>query len=88
MDYTGYFIVVVERFWFFNSKYSRLNKEITQSEKGEIMRAILFIASIILLVVGILGLLPIGWASVPLWRAILEIVVGALVLVPAFRRRR
>jgi len=50
------------------------------------MRFILIIAAIILLVVGILSLIPqFGWASVPLWRAILEIVVGGLVLVIGVR---
>ncbi len=51
------------------------------------MRFILIIAAIILLVVGILGLFPqFGWASVPLWRAILEIVVGGLVLFIGVRK--
>ena len=52
------------------------------------MRAILFISSIILLAVGILGLFPsVSWAAAPLWRSILEIVVGVLVLIPGIRRR-
>ena len=51
------------------------------------MRFILIIAAIVLLVVGILGLFPqFGWAHVPLWRAILEIVVGGLVLFIGVRR--
>jgi hypothetical protein len=51
------------------------------------MRFILIIASIILLVVGILGLFPsFSWAVVPLWRAILEIVVGGLVLIIGLRQ--
>jgi hypothetical protein len=51
------------------------------------MRAILMIAAIVLLVVGILGLFPsMGWAHVQLWRAILEIVVGGLVLIISWRR--
>ena len=51
------------------------------------MRIILVIAAIILLAVGILGLFPqIGWANVPLWRAILEIVVGGLVLIAGMRK--
>jgi hypothetical protein len=50
------------------------------------MRFILIIAAIILAVVGILGLFPlIGWAHVQLWRAILEIVVGGLVLLIGVR---
>lgn len=52
------------------------------------MRIILIIGSLILLVAGILGLFPqIGWASVPLWRAIVEIVVGALVLIIGVKKR-
>ena len=52
------------------------------------MRFILIIAAIILAVVGILGLFPsIGWAHVHLWRAILEIVVGGLVLIIGVRQR-
>jgi hypothetical protein len=52
------------------------------------MRFILIIAAIVLLLVGILGLFPqFGWASVPLWRAILEIVVGGLVLFIGISRR-
>ena len=51
------------------------------------MRIILSIAAIVLLVVGILGLFPsIGWAHVELWRAILEIVVGGLVLIIGVRK--
>jgi hypothetical protein len=50
------------------------------------MRIILMIAAIVLLAVGILGLFPsIGWAHVELWRAILEIVVGGLVLIIGVR---
>jgi len=50
------------------------------------MRIILIIAAVILLAVGILGLFPsIGWAHVELWRAILEIVVGGLVLIIGVR---
>ncbi|MBU2563587.1 MAG: hypothetical protein KJ568_03960 [Actinobacteria bacterium] len=50
------------------------------------MRIILILAAIVLLVVGILGLFPqVGWASVQLWRAILEIVVGGLVLLIGVR---
>ncbi len=45
------------------------------------------LAAIVLLVVGILGLFPsMGWAHVQLWRAILEIVVGGLVLIIGLRR--
>ena len=52
------------------------------------MRIILILAAIVLLVVGILGLFPsIGWAHVELWRAILEIVVGGLVLIVGISRR-
>ena len=52
------------------------------------MRFILIIAAIILLVVGILGLFPSNsWAQVQLWRAILEIVVGGLVLIIGVRQR-
>ncbi|MCJ7472310.1 MAG: hypothetical protein MUP02_05840 [Actinobacteria bacterium] len=52
------------------------------------MRFILIIASIILLIVGILGLFPqIGWAHVQLWRSILEIVVGGLVLFIGAKKR-
>ena len=52
------------------------------------MRIILILAAIVLLVVGILGLFPsIGWAAVQLWRAILEIVVGGLVLIIGVRQR-
>ena len=48
----------------------------------------LILASIVLVVVGILGLFPsIGWAHVELWRAILEIVVGGLVLIVGISRR-
>ena len=50
------------------------------------MRIILILAAIVLLVVGILGLFPsFGWAHVQLWRAILEIVVGGLVLIIGVR---
>jgi hypothetical protein len=52
------------------------------------MRIILIIAAIVLLAVGILGLFPsIGWAHVELWRAILEIIVGGLVLIVGISRR-
>ena len=52
------------------------------------MRIILILAAIVLAVVGILGLFPsIGWAHVLLWRAILEIVVGGLVLIIGVRNR-
>jgi hypothetical protein len=52
------------------------------------MRIILILASIVLVVVGILGLFPsIAWAHVQLWRAILEIVVGGLVLIIGVSRR-
>ncbi|MCX6383401.1 MAG: hypothetical protein NTV16_02795 [Actinobacteria bacterium] len=52
------------------------------------MRFILIIAAIILLVVGILGLFPSNsWAHVQLWRAVLEIVVGGLVLIISVRQR-
>jgi uncharacterized membrane protein (DUF2068 family) len=55
--------------------------------KGKSMRAILMIAAVVLLVVGILGLIPsMGWAHVQLWRAVLEIVVGGLVLIIGWRR--
>ena len=64
-----------------NHNYFKVRKE-------KQMKIILIIAAIILLVVGILGLFPsIGWANVPLWRAILEIVVGGLVLVIGVRSR-
>jgi hypothetical protein len=67
--------------------YIRLNKKITQIKKGTVMRIILIIAAIVLLVVGILGLFPqFGWANVQLWRSILEIVVGALVLFIGWRK--
>lgn len=50
------------------------------------MRVILMLAAVVLLVVGILGLFPsMGWAHVQLWRAILEIVVGGLVLIIGWR---
>lgn len=52
------------------------------------MRFILILAAIVLAVVGVLGLFPsIGWAHVQLWRAVLEIVVGGLVLIIAARQR-
>lgn len=52
------------------------------------MRIILILAAIVLLIVGILGLFPsVGWAAVPLWRAILEMVVGGLVLIVGIRKR-
>ena len=52
------------------------------------MRIILILAAIVLLVVGILSLFPqFGWAHVQLWRAILEIVVGGLVLIVGISRR-
>jgi hypothetical protein len=52
------------------------------------MRIILILAAIVLAIVGILGLFPsIGWAHVQLWRAILEIVVGGLVLIIGVRQR-
>ena len=52
------------------------------------MRFILIIAAIVLAVVGILGLFPsVGWAHVQLWRAVLEIVVGGLVLIIGVRQR-
>ena len=52
------------------------------------MKLILIIGALVLLVVGILGLFPqIGWANVPLWRAIVEIVVGGLVLIIGVRKR-
>ncbi len=51
------------------------------------MRFILIIAAIVLLVVGILGLFPqFAWAHTQLWRSILEIVVGGLVLLVGVRR--
>ena len=50
------------------------------------MRSILILAAIVLVVVGVLGLLPsFGWAHVQLWRAVLEIVVGGLVLIIGVR---
>ena len=50
------------------------------------MRVILMVAAVVLLVVGILGLIPsMGWAHVQLWRAVLEIVVGGLVLLIGWR---
>ncbi|MGZ5491728.1 MAG: hypothetical protein ACXWE6_13460 [Nitrososphaeraceae archaeon] len=59
-----------------------------QKKKGKIMRIILILAAIVLLAVGILGLFPqFGWAHVDLWRAILEIVVGGLVLIVGISRR-
>ena len=52
------------------------------------MKLILIIGALVLLVVGILGLFPqIGWANVPLWRAIVEIVVGGLVLIIGVKKR-
>ena len=52
------------------------------------MRSILILAAIVLAVVGILGLFPsVGWAHVQLWRAVLEIVVGGLVLIIGVRQR-
>lgn len=52
------------------------------------MKIILILAALVLLVVGILSLFPqFGWANVPLWRAILEIVVGGLVLIAGIRKR-
>jgi cytochrome b subunit of formate dehydrogenase len=55
--------------------------------KEKIMRFILIIAAIVLLVVGILGLFPqFAWAHTQLWRSILEIVVGGLVLLVGVRR--
>ena len=52
------------------------------------MRFILILAAIVLAVVGVLGLFPsIGWAHVQLWRAVLEIVVGGLVLILGARQR-
>ncbi|MHB8280313.1 MAG: hypothetical protein ACYDIA_22065 [Candidatus Humimicrobiaceae bacterium] len=52
------------------------------------MRFILILAAIVLAVVGVLGLFPsIGWAHVQLWRAVLEIVVGGLVLIIGVRQR-
>jgi hypothetical protein len=51
------------------------------------MRIILILAAIVLVVVGILGLFPqFGWANVTLWRAILEIVVGGLVLIIGIKK--
>ncbi len=51
------------------------------------MKIILTIAAVILLIVGILSLLPsFNWANVPTWRAILEIVVGGLILLGRYRR--
>ncbi|MHB1376272.1 MAG: hypothetical protein ACYCXB_02480 [Candidatus Humimicrobiaceae bacterium] len=51
------------------------------------MRFILILAAIVLAVVGVLGLFPsIGWAHVQLWRAVLEIVVGGLVLIIGVRQ--
>ncbi len=45
------------------------------------MGIVLFIAGFILFVVGILSLFrSISWAHVKTWRAILEIAVGALIL--------
>ena len=53
------------------------------------MKIILILAAIVLLAVGILGLFPqFGWASVQLWRAILEIVVGGLVLIIGISNKR
>ena len=52
------------------------------------MKLVLIIGALVLLVAGILGLFPqIGWASIPLWRAIVEIVVGGLVLIIGVRKR-
>jgi hypothetical protein len=52
------------------------------------MRIILVISAIILLAMGILGLFAqFGWANVPLWRAILEIVIGSLVLIVGIKNR-
>ncbi len=52
------------------------------------MKFILIIAALVLLVVGISGLFPqFGWAQTQLWRSILEIVVGGLVLLIGVRRR-
>ncbi|MHB8278084.1 MAG: hypothetical protein ACYDIA_10590 [Candidatus Humimicrobiaceae bacterium] len=52
------------------------------------MRFILILAAIVLAIVGVLGLFPsIGWAHVQLWRAVLEIVVGGLVLIIGVRQR-
>ncbi len=52
------------------------------------MRFILILAAIVLAVVGVLVLFPsIGWAHVQLWRAVLEIVVGGLVLIIGARQR-
>ena len=52
------------------------------------MKLILIIGAIILLIAGILGLFPqVGWAHVPLWRAIVEIVVGGLVLIIGVKKR-
>lgn len=51
------------------------------------MRFILILAAIVLAVVGVLGLFPsVGWAHVQLWRAVLEIVVGGLVLIIGVRQ--
>jgi hypothetical protein len=71
-----------------NKIYLLINLELFYCEKGKIMRLILIIAAIVLLVVGIAGLLPqFGWAHVQLWRAVLEIVVGGLVLLIGVRTR-
>jgi len=52
-----------------------------QSDKEVAMGIVLFIAGIILFVLGILSLFrSIGWAHVKTWRSILEIVIGALIL--------
>jgi len=49
------------------------------------MGLILIIAVIILIVMGILGFFrSLGWAHVKVWRAILEIVIGVIVLIFAF----
>ena len=49
------------------------------------MGLVLIIAVIILIVMGILGLFrSLGWVHVKMWRAILEIVIGVIVLIFAF----
>ena len=50
------------------------------------MRVVLIIIAIILLIAGVLGFLPLfGWAYVPVWGLIFEIVAGVLVAIIVWR---
>jgi|APFre7841882724_1041349.scaffolds.fasta_scaffold13005_5 hypothetical protein len=49
------------------------------------MGAPAFIAAIVLIIMGILGLIrKLGWAHTQVWRAVLEIIIGVVVIIFLF----